>query len=137
MNPTKMPTQRFGVVTAIIYASFLIYLPPFQKMPDLFRQQFTLGYIKAYGFIVGGILAGILLYYNPRIGRVFAIALAVVSLFMRIAAFSQNTTDRLYGLYVLTLQQKPLMVIHNDVILPLFLFFTVAFLVRNKTVVGP
>jgi hypothetical protein len=123
MNLIKMPTHRFGLITAAIYASFLIYLPPFQRIPDLFREEFIAGYIKGFGFIFLGILSGVLLYYRPRIGRIVALILASVVILMRIAAFFPNVTDRLYALYVLTLQQKPLVVIHNDVILPLFLIF--------------
>ena len=132
MKIIAISIRKFGIVSAVLWASLLIYLPPFQPMPSTFHQELTSGFIKAYGLLLLGVLSGVLIFYRYQLGRIIALILAVIVLYSKVAALFPNVSQRVYALYVLMLKQNPLMVIHNDVLLPLFMAFTFFYLMKNK-----
>jgi hypothetical protein len=77
------------------------------------------------------------MFYRYHFGRIIALILAVIVLYSKVASMFPNVSQRAYALYVLMLQQKPIMVIHNDVILPLFMVFTILYLMRKKIETSP
>lgn len=137
MKIFSISIRKFGVVSAALWASLLIYLPPFQSVPSTFGQELTMGFVKAYGLLFLGVLSGVLMYYRYQFGRIIALFLAVIVLYSKVASMFPNVSQRAYALYVLMLQQKPIMVIHNDVILPLFMVFTILYLMRKKIETSP
>jgi hypothetical protein len=95
-------------------------------------QELTIAFAKAYGLLFLGILSGVLMFYRYQLGRVIALILAAIVLYSKVAALFPNVSQRSYALYVLMLQQKPIMVIHNDVVFPLFMIFTILYLLGSK-----
>ena len=92
-----------------------------------------MGFVKAYGLLFLGVLSGVFMFYRYHFGRIIALILAVIVLYSKVASMFPNVSQRAYALYVLMLQHKPIMVIHNDVVFPLFMIFTILYLVGNKT----
>jgi hypothetical protein len=137
MKALMLSTRHFGIITVVLWASFLIYLPPFHTMPDMFRQELTFAFSKSYGLVIIGVASGLLILYRYQIGRIIALSLAVIIIFSRFTALFPNVSQKLYVNYVFMLQQKPFMVIHNDVILPLFMVFTIPFFMTNKIQTTP
>jgi hypothetical protein len=137
MKIFSISIRKFGVVSAALWASLLIYLPPFQSVPSTFGQELTMGFVKAYGLLFLGVLSGVFMFYRYHFGRIIALILAVIVLYSKVASMFPNVSQRAYALYVLMLQQKPIMVIHNDVILPLFMVFTILYLMRKKIETSP
>jgi hypothetical protein len=124
--------RNFGFVSVLLWLSFLIYLPPFQSVPHILEQELTLEFIKSYALLFFGVTSGVLMFYRYKIGKIIAIVLASIVLCLRVVALFPNVSQKSYALYVLMLQQKPIRVIHNDIILPLFMVFTVLYLLIRK-----
>jgi len=120
--------RKFGIVFAIVWVLFIFYLPPFQSVPHIFKQELSIELFKSYTLVFLGILSGILMFYSYKLGKVIAFVLAVVVLSSRIVAMFPNILQKSYALYILMLQKKPLTVIHNDVLLPLFMIYTILYL---------
>ena len=146
----------------ILWLSFLIYLPPFTKSPNVkglvedsyqminqlspetskqdWEQKLNLSlfiiYAKFFTSIIIGTISGILIYKRKRIGKYIAIILC--SLFIAGRLYSilssyPNILERLKTLYVTFLTYNPLQVIHSDIVAPIFFIFTIVFLL-NKSV---
>lgn len=137
MKIYTIPIRTFGIASAVLWASLLIYLPPFQSVPNMFQRELMIGFIKAYGLLFFGVLSGVLMLYRYQLGRIIALILAVIVLYSKVAALFPNVSQRAYGLYVLMLKQRPFMVIHNDLIFPLFMAYTLYYLARHKTETSP
>ena len=161
---SKKTIHIFAVCTIFLWLSYLIYLPPFVPVPNVKElvdnsyQMYSLNnpvvskqtlekkllssiyfaYAKAFIFILVGIISGILIYKQKRLGRILAIFLCLVMLAGRAFALFReypNITERLYALYVFLLSQRPLPIIHRDIIAPIFFIFSIIFLF-NRTVSG-
>jgi hypothetical protein len=146
----------------VLWISFLIYLPPFVKSPNVKglveegNQMYTLthpgvskqdleqklnyslliGYAKSFAYILIGILSGVLLYKRKRIGKYIAIILCSLFFLGKLYAILSsypNILERLKSLYVIFISHRPLLVIHVDIVAPLFFIFTIVFLL-NKSV---
>ncbi len=137
MKIYSISIRKFAIASAVLWASLLIYLPPFQPVPGMFQRELTIGYIKAYGLLFFGVLSGVLMIYRYQLGRIIALILAIFVLYSKVAAMFPNISQRVYGLYVLMLKQRPFMVIHNDLIFPLFMVYTLLYLTRHKTETSP
>lgn len=137
MNGFTISIRTFSVASIIFWVSLLVYLPPFRPMPILFHQDIRTEIMKAYGLLFFGVLSGLLMFYRYKLGRIIALILAVVVICAKVAAMFPNVSQRAYALYVLMLQQSPIMVIHNDVLLPLFMFFTILYVMINKVETPP
>ena len=158
----KKAINIFSICTMLMWISFLIYLPPFVKSPNVKglveegNQMYTLthpgvseqdleqkinhslliGYAKSFAYILIGILSGILLYKRKRIGKYIAIILCSLFFWGKLYAILSsypNILERLKFLYVIFLRHRPLLVMHADIVAPLFYIFTIVFLL-NKSV---
>jgi hypothetical protein len=146
----------------ILWISFLIYLPPFinnsniKGLVDESHQMYNLtnpatskqdleqkiffslyiNYIKSFTYILIGILSGILLYKRKRIGKYIPIiicSLLIAGRLYSIISSYPNIIERFNNLYFIFLTHRPLLVIHNNIIAPVFFIFTIVFLL-NKSV---
>jgi hypothetical protein len=124
--------RKFGLVSIFLWFSYLIYLPPFQSVPHLFRQELILEFVKSYALLYLGVMSGVLMFYHYKFGRIIAVVLASIVLCHRVVSLFPNVSQRFYAPYVLLLKQKPIVVIHNDIILPLFMVFTIIYLLMWK-----
>lgn len=142
--------------------SFLIYLPPFVTTPNIngligegyemyrlnnpdvskqdlenrINKSFNFAYANSFFFILIGIISGVLIYRQNRVGRYLAIILCLAMFAGRAYSFLKlypYIFDRLYALYVLALSNHPMQIIHNDIIAPIFFIIIILFLF-NKSV---
>jgi len=150
----------FAAVTLAFWLSLLPYLPPITLTPelkDLVAQAretreyvpkmnrsaeelesslvgaLRILYIKWAVAILLGVLSGILLLVHRPSGRVLAIALS--SLMLGMKAFSlistyPRTGQLLYFIFFLALPRRPVYVIHNEIVAPLFWIATIVVLWR-------
>lgn len=132
MKIFNISIRKFGIASALLWLSFLIYLPPCRYKSALLVQELTVEFVKSYSLLFLGVLSGVLMFYHYRLGKIIALILAIIVLFIRITALFPNTFQKLYGLYVVMFKQNPLMVIHNDVIFPLFMVFTILYCAINR-----
>jgi uncharacterized membrane protein HdeD (DUF308 family) len=153
----------FGIATIIMWLSYLVYLPPFiarpnvqslaeeswkakefihekyqsqQDMENKINRTLYVAYAKGYTMIILGILAGFLLIVRKQIGRYLAMILALIMMGGRIVAAVMNPrgiAEWFRMIYGYLLVHKPIIIIHRDVIAPLFFIFTILFLL-NKSV---
>jgi len=153
----------FGIATIILWLSYLFYLPPFITIPNIkglvqeswkarefiqekyqsqqdmenkINRNLYIAYAKGYAMIILGILAGILLLIKKQIGRYLAMTLAFIMIGSRIAAAVMNPrgiVEWFRMIYGCLLIHQPIIIIHRDIIAPLFFIFTILFLL-NKSV---
>jgi hypothetical protein len=150
----------FACCTILFWLSFLIYLPPFVASPNInglteegyemsrlnnpevskqdlenkFNKSLYFAYAKSFFFILIGVISGVLIYIQKRIGRYLAIILCLVMLSGRAYSFLKaylHIFDRLYALYVLALPSHPMQIIHNDIIAPIFFLISIVFLFKR------
>jgi hypothetical protein len=150
----------FAAATLAFWLSLLPYLPPITLTPelkDLVAQAretreyvpemnrpaeelesslvgaLRILYFKWAVTILLGVLSGIILLAHPPAGRVLAIALS--SLMLAMKAFSlistyPRTGQLLYFIFFLALPRRPVYVIHNEIVAPLFWIATLVVLWR-------
>jgi len=107
-----------------------------QDLENRINKSTYFAYAKSFFFILVGIISGVLIYRQKRIGRYLAIILCLVMLAGRAYSFLKgypHIFDRLYALYVLALSQYSFRIIHNDIIAPIFFIISIVFLF-NKSV---
>lgn len=127
----KISIRNFSIASIILWVSFLVYLPPFKFMPSMVHQEIVVESLKAYGLLFFGILSGVLMLFRYKYGRILAFIIAFFVLYSKLVALFPNVSQKTYSLYVLMLKQSPIMVIHNDVLLPLFMVFTILYILKK------
>jgi len=131
-----------GILTILMYFSYVFYLIPF-----LYIQQYGLkislpehyyGYwIYTLFLSIFGTWSGVLLLKRKNDGRKSAIVLSVFVLSIRLLELLKSFPDlaeRLRFVFVVMLKKQPLLVIQNDILLPLLCLVTIIYL-TNPTVI--
>jgi len=131
-----------GILTILMYFSHVFYLLPFlyilQYGLKISLPEYYYGYWIYILFLsIFGTWIGVLLLKRKNDGRKSAIVLSVFVLSIRLLELLKSfphLTQRLRFIFVVMLKKQPLLVIQNDILLPLLCLVTIIYL-TNPTVI--
>ncbi len=157
-----MNLKIFGTVTILFWLSNLLFLPPVKTItpemrreiaetremrkvvPDMYKSESVLEAEYARSVratvvmlltITAGVVSGILLLTSRFAGWIMAIVLCSGLLLLRTVGLLRYYPDvwgRIKVLFTLLLPLRPVPVIYNEIITPLFLAGTIIFLARRS-----
>jgi hypothetical protein len=157
-----MTLRIFGIVTILFWLTLLLFLPPIKNItptmkqeiaetremrkviPDMYKSEAVLeaeharsvnAMITMLFMIAAGVISGILLLTLRFAGWIMAIVLCAGFLLLRIVGLLRYYPDvwgRIKVLFTLLLPLRPVPVIYNEIITPLFLAGTIIFLARRS-----
>ncbi len=157
-----MTLRIFGIVTILFWLSHLLFLPPVKSItpqmrreiaetremrkvvPDMYKSEAVLEAEYARSLratvvmlltIAAGVVSGILLLTLRFTGWIMAIVLCAGFFLLRIVALLRYYPDvwgRIKVIFTLLLPLRPLSVVYNEVVTPLFFIGTIIFLTRKS-----
>ena len=157
-----MNLRIFGIVTILFWLSHLVFLPPIKNItpemsreiaetremrkvvPDRYKSEAVLEVEYARSVratvvmlltIAAGVVSGILLLTLRFAGWIMAIVLCSGFLLLRIVGLLRYYPDvwgRIKVIFTLLLPLRPVPVIYNEVVTPLFFIGTIVFLARRS-----
>jgi hypothetical protein len=108
---------------------------PSSELEAQLHREFLASYIKLLFVIIVGVISGILLLAQRRIGQVLAIALCsmcVISRVVGLLTLHPSTWEDWIALYSAMLKYMPVDLIHKGILANVFFLFSVIFLTRRS-----
>ncbi len=103
------------------------------ELEDKMMAELRRGWFQGLALTLLGVFAGISILRRKNYGRILAVAVASVSLTIRVIQIAKSYPrigERLYALYWLFLQEHPVRVIHNDILAVALFLVTIVWLTR-------
>jgi hypothetical protein len=106
-------------------------IAPVRYPLETWLQYAAMGFWSSVALIVAGVVSGLLLLVHPRSGRIVAVTLCTGMLALRlwqILAPYPHIGERLHAIFFLLLPQRPVYVIHCEILAVAFFIATIVFL---------